>query len=156
MTKFERVVSACVVAAVGSAIAIGTSERAVAQRLGSPTYTREQAAQGSVAYVQSCASCHGQNLDDGQFAPPLSGSTFRQQWGSKSVDELFTMIPEALRDPAIALMEPLAETGVVAHVKTLAGRNAAAGDGANFIGGGLYDYRTTDEGLYPALRGFRA
>ena len=62
----------------------------VAQTLGSPTYTREQAAQGQTAYAQSCASCHGQNLDDGQFAPPLKGSVFREQWGSKSVDELFT------------------------------------------------------------------
>jgi alcohol dehydrogenase (cytochrome c) len=71
---------------------MGTSERAGAQRLGSPTYTREQAAQGSAAYAQACASCHGQNLDDGQFASPLSGATFRQQWGSKSVEELYTYV----------------------------------------------------------------
>src|ERR1051325_3364147 len=62
--------------------------RANAQSLGSPTYTREQAASGPGGYTQSCASCHGENLDDGQFAPSLSGSVFRQQWGSKPVDEL--------------------------------------------------------------------
>jgi alcohol dehydrogenase (cytochrome c) len=63
-----------------------------AQALGSPTYTLEQAAQGLAAYAQNCASCHGPNLDDGQFAAPVKGSVFRQQWGAKSVEELFTYV----------------------------------------------------------------
>jgi alcohol dehydrogenase (cytochrome c) len=60
-----------------------------AQAVTTPTYTPEQAAEGRTAYTQSCASCHGQNLDDGQFAGPLKGAEFRQQWGSKSAEELF-------------------------------------------------------------------
>ncbi|MGH9147503.1 MAG: c-type cytochrome, partial [Vicinamibacterales bacterium] len=63
-----------------------------AQTLGSPTYTAEQATQGQAAYAQSCASCHGANLDDGPFAGPVKGSVFRQQWGSKTVEELFTYV----------------------------------------------------------------
>ena len=55
----------------------------------SPTYTAEQAAAGRAAYAQSCASCHGQNLDDGQFASPLKGDAFRQKWGGRGVDALY-------------------------------------------------------------------
>src|SRR5574341_2128228 len=60
-----------------------------AQALASPTYTAEQAKQGQAAYAETCASCHGPNLDDGAFGAPVKGSAFRQQWGSKSVEELF-------------------------------------------------------------------
>ena len=34
-------------------------------------YGAAQAEQGQSAYVEHCASCHGQNMDDGPFAPPL-------------------------------------------------------------------------------------
>ena len=79
---------------VGSALAllVDPAPRIDAQALASPTYTRDQAALGQAAYAQSCATCHGASLDDGQFAAPLKGSTFRQQWGSKSVEELFTYV----------------------------------------------------------------
>src|SRR5688572_7375640 len=54
-----------------------------------PTYTPAQAALGKTAYDASCASCHGGNLDDGPFAPPLKGVAFITKYGGKSVDELF-------------------------------------------------------------------
>jgi alcohol dehydrogenase (cytochrome c) len=60
-----------------------------AQQITSPTYTREQAAQGKRQYNASCAACHGEKLDDGHFGQPLRGSAFTRQWGSHTVDELF-------------------------------------------------------------------
>ena len=93
---------------VGVAAAVlGLLERAPridAQTLGSPTYTAEQATQGQAAYAESCASCHGANLDDGPFAGPVKGSVFRQQWGSKTVEELFTYVqyPDAANEPGVA------------------------------------------------------
>ncbi len=57
-----------------------------------PTFTAEQATAGKSAYAQNCAGCHGDNLDDGQFAPPLKGTGFTAQWGGKSVGELFTYL----------------------------------------------------------------
>ena len=44
------------------------------------SFTEDQAEQGRVAYVERCASCHGDNLDDGEFAPPLEGVDFRERW----------------------------------------------------------------------------
>jgi alcohol dehydrogenase (cytochrome c) len=61
-----------------------------AQPLTNPTYTRDQAAKGKAAYAETCASCHGPNLDDGEFAPPLKGVGFRQRWGQQSVETIFT------------------------------------------------------------------
>ena len=61
-----------------------------AQSLASPTYTTAQATRGKDTYAQSCASCHGANVDDGEFAPPLKGPDFRGRWGGKSVDTLFS------------------------------------------------------------------
>jgi alcohol dehydrogenase (cytochrome c) len=81
-----------VAAAIGVGVSAWLMEFSLstgAQTLASPTYTRDQAAQGQAAYAQACASCHGQNLDDGQFAPPLKGSAFREQWGARPVEELF-------------------------------------------------------------------
>ena len=55
------------------------------------TYTTEQADAGFAAYAQHCASCHGENLDDGPFAPPLKGNTFRVKWSPRSLEALFTV-----------------------------------------------------------------
>jgi alcohol dehydrogenase (cytochrome c) len=52
-----------------------------AQSLTPLSYTEAQAARGQAAYVEHCASCHGQNLDDGAFAPSLKGADFQQKWG---------------------------------------------------------------------------
>ena len=51
-----------------------------------------QVTAGQSAYVQNCAGCHGSNLDDGQFAPPVKGTAFTAQWGGKSVGDLFSYI----------------------------------------------------------------
>ncbi len=50
-----------------------------------------QVTAGQSAYVQNCAGCHGSNLDDGQFAPPVKGTAFTAQWGGKSVGDLFSL-----------------------------------------------------------------
>jgi len=57
-----------------------------------PTFTAAQADQGKTLFARSCASCHGPNLDDGEFAPPLNGAPFNQNWGGKTTDTLFDYI----------------------------------------------------------------
>src|SRR3984885_13299665 len=55
-------------------------------------FTAAQATEGQSAYAQNCPGCHGTNLDDGEFAPPLKGTAFTAQWGGKGVGELFTYV----------------------------------------------------------------
>ena len=78
----------------------------------------------------------------GDFVPhtPEDVEAMLSTLGLSSVDELFAVIPEALRDPAITLDAPLSEPEVVAHLSELAARNAPGGAGLNFLGGGLYDH----------------
>ena len=54
------------------------------------SYTATQSDQGKRVYDQNCASCHGLNLDGGEFAPPLKGPEFYKRWGGKSAESLFT------------------------------------------------------------------
>jgi alcohol dehydrogenase (cytochrome c) len=77
----------------GLGLSIGAliSDRLDAQSLTTPvSYTAAQADQGQSAYVEHCESCHGENMDDGQFGPPLKGVDFRQKWGLRSTEALFT------------------------------------------------------------------
>jgi len=62
----------------------------------SPTYTRDQAAAGAPLYAQNCAMCHGENLNDGEFAPALSGANFRQAWGGRSALELLDFVSDRM------------------------------------------------------------
>src|ERR1700680_2904177 len=64
----------------------------LAQDQGAISLTAAQATEGQSGYTQNCAACHGRDLDDGEFAPPVKGTAFTQQWGGKSVGELFTYI----------------------------------------------------------------
>src|SRR5262245_9011943 len=78
------------VGGVGIVLAVqDVTSRVDAQSLTSPTYTAAQATQGRSAYALHCAFCHGAHLDDGEFAPPLRGTEFRQRWGAQSAESLF-------------------------------------------------------------------
>ena len=68
-------------------IAAGVSWRMIAQS--APGFTAAQSDAGRSAYSGNCASCHGDNLDDGRFAPPLRGFEFRTKWSGKALDELY-------------------------------------------------------------------
>src|SRR5687768_18078828 len=70
--------------------ALAPSMRIEAQPQVTPlSYTAGQAEQGQAAYIEHCASCHGENLDDGAYGAPLKGGDFRQKWGSRSAEALF-------------------------------------------------------------------
>jgi alcohol dehydrogenase (cytochrome c) len=40
-----------------------------------------QAQLGTTVYTQNCAACHGSDLTNGEFAPPLKGPGFLAKWG---------------------------------------------------------------------------
>ena len=90
--KTGTIVCSAALAACAFAAAWTAPIGAQAQSLASPTYASAQAGAGRTTYGQSCASCHGANLDDGEFAPPLKGASFQQLWGGKTVDDLFTYV----------------------------------------------------------------
>ena len=80
----------------GMALAAACLALALSGRLGAQAppaavgFTVAQAERGQPAYAEHCASCHGANLDDGAFAPPLSGLDFRRKWDGQTPEALFT------------------------------------------------------------------
>ncbi len=108
-----------------------------AQGLPNASYSAAQAALGRVSYTENCASCHGENLDDGEFAPPLKGGTFKQRWGGKSADGVFSYISTKMppagagtlgdRSYAQILAYMLQENGVARGLRDLPADVAALG-----------------------------
>ncbi len=61
--------------------------------------------------------------------------------GASSIDELFAMIPEALRlQRPLDLPPGMGELELTRHATALAARNLPAGQAACFLGGGSYDH----------------
>lgn len=75
---------------VAVAIALACSTAAGAQEV-ALSYTEAQAARGAAVYAQTCAVCHGNNLNDGPLGAPLKGPQFIQKYGGKTVDHLYTV-----------------------------------------------------------------
>jgi mono/diheme cytochrome c family protein len=55
-------------------------------------YTEDQAKRGQALYNSECASCHGDQLNGGEMAPPLAGGEFMSNWGGLTVGDLFERI----------------------------------------------------------------
>src|ERR1700736_3265835 len=60
------------------------------------------------------------------------------QIGVDNPDDLFSSIPEQLRNPAIDLPAPLGEQALVAELEQLAARNRPLTGFDNFLGAGVY------------------
>jgi len=78
--------------------------------------TAEQASRGKAVYDGNCASCHGANLDNGQFGPPLLGSAFKMHWASQSANALFTYIAAKMPPAAPGGLSDRAYSDVEAYV----------------------------------------
>jgi alcohol dehydrogenase (cytochrome c) len=81
-----------------------------------PGFTAAQAALGRTAYAASCASCHGANLDDGAFGPPLKGVQFIQKYGGKSVEGLYTVTATKMPTTAPGSLSPSVYAQIVAFM----------------------------------------
>ena len=62
-------------------------------------YTEDQALRGEPLYAESCAECHGSELEGGEMGPALAGSDFMWNWNGLSVGDIFERLrvsmPEA-------------------------------------------------------------
>ncbi len=107
-------------AACATSVAIGAllaqGPRAQAPPRNPVTFTAAQAAQGKAAYAQNCASCHGNNLDDGQFAPPLRGTPFMANWGGKPADALYTYMATRMPPGGAGSLGNPAYASIVAYL----------------------------------------
>jgi len=79
-------------------------------------YTEDQAKQGQGYYNSQCASCHGDQLNGGEMAPPLAGGEFLSNWNQLTVGDLFERIQTGMppSDPGKVSRET--KTLIVAYI----------------------------------------
>jgi len=87
-------------------------------------FTASQAAAGRAAYLLTCASCHGQNLSGSEFATPLDGNRFSQNWSGKTAAALFTYIHTRMPPGKPASLSPETTAQVVAYILEVNGGQA--------------------------------
>jgi mono/diheme cytochrome c family protein len=75
-----------------AAFGLAGAGQAQAPTAKTPSFTAAQAARGAQIYSGACATCHGDGLDDGQFAPALKGPGFLAYWDGKSAADVLTYI----------------------------------------------------------------
>jgi len=116
-THNRAVVFCCGLLVIGvfGAAGMQLASRLQAQALIAPSFTPAQVTAGQTVFRQSCASCHGANLDDGEFAPPIRGAEFRQAWFGRSADVLFEKI-ESMPPTAPASLGGARYAEVMAYV----------------------------------------
>ena len=99
---------------------------AVAEAPAVPTFTQAQADDGAALYGDNCAKCHGPNLNDGEFGPPLKGARFKKDWGGKGVDALFSYAVEKMPPGQTGVLRSDDYAALLAYI--LAANGAAPGD----------------------------
>src|SRR6185503_1678725 len=52
----------------------------------------DEVAVGRTSYAQNCAACHGSDMTNGEFAPPLKGPGFLGKWGGQPLSKLYDYI----------------------------------------------------------------
>jgi mono/diheme cytochrome c family protein len=130
-------------------------------------YTDEQATRGQAMYLETCAVCHGDDLEGYAPNPPLSGQFFVGGWEGKMLWELFdktiasmpatapgTLTPEQTADIMAYVLKrngyPAGTTAVPSTMDALASItvDAAPTAGAADGGGAAAATRTASEGVF--------
>ena len=75
--------------ALAAAVVITVAAQESKRTVWEGVYTAEQAERGRIAYAQSCASCHGEDLRGRSTAPSLVEESFLFLWSGMSVGDLF-------------------------------------------------------------------
>lgn len=95
------------------------------------SYTHAQASDGASVYVQTCASCHGPNLQ-GESGPPLMGSTLKAGYGAGTAAQLYDFISRQMPQNAPGSLSQRQYLDVTAYL--LEQNGIPAGDAPLAIG----------------------
>jgi mono/diheme cytochrome c family protein len=95
---------------------MGASVQAGAQTLATPTYTAEQAKAGETVYMDQCKGCHGDQLDNGEFAAPLRGPAFVAKWGGKPLSDVHDFMTQQMPPTNPGGLDPETYANVLAFI----------------------------------------
>ena len=91
-----------------------------------PAFTADQAKRGQAFYSGACAMCHGEGLDDGQFAPALKGPDHTAYWRGKTAEDLLNYIAANMPPTQPGGLGAQAHADIMAYLLRSAGQ--APGD----------------------------
>ena len=116
MTLIHRLGSQEPLAAGLAVLFVVAGATLVAQSPTRLSFTEDQAEAGRAAYAVRCASCHGDNLDDGEVAPPLKGANFRERWRAESPDVLFTLTADTMPQDQPGALDDATYAALLAYI----------------------------------------
>ena len=91
-----RLIGLCGLTVVATLASLGVCSQAQEQKFfekgSAPSFTANQVNRGKAAYTNRCLSCHGENLNGGEFGPTLKGAAFKTHWSSQSAGALFSYL----------------------------------------------------------------
>ena len=79
-------------------------------------YTAAQAGTGETVYFDTCARCHGEDLEGRERAPALAGATFGQRWDGATLKKLFERVEQMPPDDPAARLTPQKYIDVLAFL----------------------------------------
>lgn len=80
------------------------------------SFTPDQANNGKDLFAESCASCHGAELEGTAMAPQLNGSGFASRWGGRNTDDLFRLIQSSMPPGNDSTLDDDSVSNLVAHI----------------------------------------
>jgi len=145
MTSSRRLVGLALIAAAGLGTSLGgvaVAQESAAPRQSPPSsaalasgalapgasFTRAQSSAGESLYAQNCASCHGAQLTDGRFGPPLRGESFAGHWSGRSLAELFDFVKASMPPGRASPLGNEADAQLIAY---LLDQNGVAAGGSD-------------------------
>src|SRR5262245_17945421 len=105
----------CFVLALVVLAAYGVLPLASQQRPVGP-YTAAQATAGQASYQANCANCHPPTLAGQGDVPPLSGSTFAENWGRRTTQDLVSFLQLTMPPTRAGSLTPEEYVNIVAYI----------------------------------------
>ena len=115
MRRFVRVGYALALAAMPMVFGLSGPVKAASDGA-AVSFSAGQVERGEEAYILNCVMCHGYNLNDGEFGPPIKGTFFRNKWAGKSVGELYELTIMTMPQSNPDSLDPETYADILAYV----------------------------------------
>lgn len=114
--KLKLAVAAIIGAAVIGAFSLRLRAQGTTSSVWDGVYTQAQADRGQAQYNSECASCHGDQLNGGEMAPPLAGGEFMSNYNGLTVGDLFERTRTTMPPGTPNKMSREAKVDVIAYM----------------------------------------
>lgn len=114
-SSMHRTAAAVVGLALIAVVAVATVRtQPTARAVWAGVYTEKQADRGKAAFIERCAACHGDQLDQGES--PLSGVGFTSQWDGLTIADLAKRIRTTMPPNEPGVLTPKQTADVMAYL----------------------------------------